>query len=111
MKLRYVLFLVYGWRFCVTLRTRDKIPPLWVPPIAGISYEEAQAIFERHRAALTKLPGNPYVLFGREGITVFTEQPEHVPASVEGLPVKAEKGESFTGFGYEPFPSFHLDRE
>jgi hypothetical protein len=59
------------------------------PPIAGISFEEAQKIFERHQEELGQLPGVQSVWLGAEGIEVRTTNPAVVPSQIESLPVKA----------------------
>lgn len=76
------------WRFCIDPQHPEPIPPLMVPPIAGIPYEEALAILERHRAELMQLPGVEAVGMGVEGIVVETENPAVLPLDVEGLPIK-----------------------
>ncbi|MGH7964826.1 MAG: hypothetical protein ACRERD_23930 [Candidatus Binatia bacterium] len=75
------------WRFC-TAGGSVAIPPLMVPPIAGISYEEALKIVDRHQEELMRLPGVQSVGLGAEGIVVGTDNPSVVPSEVEGLPVK-----------------------
>ncbi|MGE0826967.1 MAG: hypothetical protein AB7G75_07655 [Candidatus Binatia bacterium] len=37
-----------GWRLCLAPGYSEPIPPLEAPPIAGIAYEEALKILERH---------------------------------------------------------------
>src|SRR5438034_514936 len=77
-----------GWRFCIDPEHPEPMPPLEVPPIAGISYEEALKILERHREELMLLPGVDTVGLGADGIHVYTENPAVVPPEVEGLPIK-----------------------
>lgn len=77
----------YRWRFC--LSGGVPIPTsLMTPPIAGIPYTEAEAIFHRHD--FMDVPGVSSVGLGAAGITVRTTQPELIPSSVEGLPVHIE---------------------
>ena len=78
----------HGWRFCVDPAHPQPIPPLWKAPIDGIAFEEAQAILERHRDALWQIPGVTGHGLGAEGIEVYTDQPDLVPAELEGLAVK-----------------------
>lgn len=79
-----------GWRFCLDSRNPEPIPPLMAPPIAGVPYEEALKILESHREELMKLPGVESVGLDAEGIRVETkEPPPGLPATVEGLPVRA----------------------
>src|SRR6266571_9004071 len=60
----------HGWRFCFDPKHPEPIPPLMAPPIAGIPYEEALAILERHREELMRLPGVQSVGMGNGGIVV-----------------------------------------
>lgn len=78
-----------GWRFCIDPAQPEPIPPLMAPPIAGIPFEKAQEILERHQQALRQLPGVKAVGLGVDGIYIQTENPAILPAEVEGLPVKA----------------------
>ena len=81
----------YRWRFC---NPRDKpqvIPTdMMTPPIAGIPYEEAKAIHNRHKKELIQLPGATSVGLTAEGIVVETDQPGLVPSTLEGLPVQTK---------------------
>jgi len=76
-----------NWRFCVDPLRPEPIPPLMAPPIAGIPFEEAQAIHLRHVDELSKLPGIDAVGLGAHGINVYTYNPAVVPKAVEGLPI------------------------
>ncbi len=58
------------------------------PPIAGIPYEEALAILERHREEIMRLPGVQSVGMGNGGIVVETDNPAVLPLEIEGLPIK-----------------------
>ena len=58
-------------------------------PIAGLSYDTAEAIFKRNKGQLTRLPGAQGAGLGPEGIVVFTENPDALPPQVEGIPVSA----------------------
>lgn len=78
-----------NWRFCVDPKKPENIPPLWVPPIAGIPYEQAQEIVERHTNELLHLPGVEGVGLGQDGINLYTNQPGLAPKQVEGLPIKS----------------------
>jgi hypothetical protein len=78
-----------SWRFCLSPGHSGPIPPLMAPPIAGIAYEEALKILERHQESLMKLPGVESVGLDAEGIRVETKTPPPgLPAAVEGLPVR-----------------------
>ena len=77
-----------GWRFCIDPEHPEPIPPLEVPPIVGIPYEEALKILERHREELMKFPGVSSVGLGADGIRVETDNPSVLPREVEGLPIK-----------------------
>ena len=78
----------YRWRFCNPLAKPQVIPAdMMTPPIAGIPYEEAKAIHDRHKKELIQLPGATAVGLTAEGIVVETDQPELVPSTLEGLPV------------------------
>lgn len=79
---------VLSWRFCVNPNNPESIPPLMEPPIAGIPYEKALEILERHQDELMELPGVGAVGMGADGIEVNTNNPAAVPADIEGLPVK-----------------------
>jgi hypothetical protein len=82
-------FVKYGWRFCFDPGQPDPIPTqVMVPPIAGITYEKALEILERHRAKLENLPGVESVGMGPGGISIHTNDPGVVPSTVEGLPIK-----------------------
>jgi hypothetical protein len=76
-----------NWRFCIDPLRPEPIPPLMAPPIAGIPFEEAQAIHLRHIDELGKLPGVDAVGLGAHGINVYTTNPAVVPKAVEGLPI------------------------
>jgi hypothetical protein len=78
----------FDWRFCIDPNNPQQIPPLMAPPVAGIPYEQALEILERHREELMKLPGVNGVGMGNEGIEVFTTNPAVVPPAIEGLPIK-----------------------
>jgi hypothetical protein len=65
--------------------------PLMGFPVAGRPYLEAQAIFRRHRAALERLPRVQGAGLDEEGIFVYTDRPEQLPLSLEGLPVRARE--------------------
>ena len=77
----------YGWRFCVDPQNPEEIPPLYGPPIAGIAYEDALAINNRHVDDLMKIPGVVAAGLGIDGIHVETSNPKLVPKQIEGLPV------------------------
>jgi hypothetical protein len=77
-----------GWRFCLPPGYSEPIPPLWAPPIAGILYEEALKILERHQAELMQLPGVGATGLGVEGIEVETDNPAILPKEIEGLPIR-----------------------
>ena len=77
----------YGWRFCVDPQNPQEIPPLYGPPIAGIPYEEALEINNRHVDELMKIPGVVAAGLGIDGIHVETDKPELIPKQIEGLPV------------------------
>ena len=79
---------VQGWRFCVDQKNPESIPLLMMPPVAGIPFETAQKIAERHADELQKLSGVETVIFGLDGIIVETDNPAVVPPNVEGVPVK-----------------------
>lgn len=76
-----------GWRFCVDPKHPEPLPPLAVPPIAGIPYQRALDIIERNHAWLGALPGVDAVGLSPEGIVVHTDSPDLVPKEIEGLPV------------------------
>jgi hypothetical protein len=65
--------------------------PLMGFPVAGRPYLEAEAIFFRHRAELERLPRVQEAGFDAEGIFVYTDWPEQLPISIEGLPVRARE--------------------
>lgn len=79
-----------GWRFCVDSKNPEEIPPLMIPPVAGIPYETVKEITARHTAELLKLPGVTTIMLGADGIIVETDNPSIVPQSVEGVPVKTQ---------------------
>jgi hypothetical protein len=76
------------WRFCLDFHKPGPIPPIMIPPIAGIAYEEALKILERHRAELEALPGVQTVSMGLKGISIEAEDLSILPKEVEGLPVE-----------------------
>jgi hypothetical protein len=59
-------------------------------PIAGIPYDQAEAVLARHHEELSQLPGVDSVSLGEEGIVVRTKHPEAVPAIIEGVRVLGE---------------------
>src|SRR3990172_12983257 len=67
----------------------EPIPPMMVPPIGSVPYEEAQKIIERHGIELMHIPGVTGVGLGADGIRVRTSKPELLPREIEGVPVKA----------------------
>jgi len=71
--------------------------PLRPAFIAGRSYREALAIFQRHREELMRLPGVEGVGLGMDGLVVTTENPKILPTEVEGLPVKQRHSEREIG--------------
>ncbi len=78
-----------GWRFCLDYGHPEPIPGiLMTPPIAGIPYEEALKILERHRAELEALPGIGAVGMGGTGIYIQIEDPSVLPKEIEGLPLE-----------------------
>lgn len=78
----------YGWRLCFAPGFAGPIPPLSAPPIAGVPYETALEIHDRHVHELSKLPGVDSVGLGEDGIEVRTTNPAAVPSEIEGLPIK-----------------------
>jgi len=77
------------WHFCIDPGHPEPVPPLMVPPIAGIPYEECLAILERHREELLQISGVKSVGMGAEGIVVEIDNAAILPLEVEGLPIKA----------------------
>ncbi|MGH7964797.1 MAG: hypothetical protein ACRERD_23775, partial [Candidatus Binatia bacterium] len=63
--------------------------PMRLPSSGGLPYKEAEAILERNKEWLMRLPGVDDVQLGVEGIVISTKNPDLVPPIVEGLPVKA----------------------
>ena len=67
------------------------LPEIVIPPVAGMPYEEAQAIATRHEKELKKIHGVGGVIVDREGlrVIVWTDEAEQaVPKMIEGLPVR-----------------------
>lgn len=67
------------------------LPEIVMPPVAGMPFEEAQAIVDRHREELKKIHGVGGVAVGREAmlVIVWTDEAEQaVPKMIEGLPVQ-----------------------
>lgn len=80
----------YRWRFCNSIAKPQVIPAdMMTPPIAGIPYEEAKAIFQRQE--FINLPEVQGVGLSAEGIVVRTDQPDLIPSTFEGLPVRTEQ--------------------
>ncbi|MGE0825056.1 MAG: hypothetical protein AB7P18_23440, partial [Candidatus Binatia bacterium] len=77
-----------GWRFCVDPKNPEPIPPLMQPPIAGIPFEEALNILERHKDDFIHLPGFGTVYMTLDGIVVETDNPSSIPTSIEGVPIE-----------------------
>ena len=77
-----------GWRFCRDPEHFTQIPSMWNPPINGIPYEEVEKIYEDHLAALIAIDGVTGAGPGLHYIIVYTDQPELVPADIEGIPVR-----------------------
>jgi hypothetical protein len=82
-----------GWRFCVDPVKPEALPPLEVPPIAGIPYEESLKIMERHSQKLAEIPGTESVGLSSEGVIIYTDNPQLAPRTVEGLPIIIRKPE------------------
>lgn len=76
-----------NWRFCINPNKPEPIPPMMAPPIAGIPFEKALEIHNRHVEELSKLPGVDAVGLGADGIHVYTANPEVLPKEVEGVPI------------------------
>lgn len=76
-----------GWRFCVEPSHREVLPPLWIPPVAGIPYVEALEIMKRHQQKLLQL-GARSIGVGEAGIIVETDNPSLFPQEIEGLPIE-----------------------
>jgi hypothetical protein len=82
-------------------------PRLAVPgqPIAGIPFDEALKIYERHEEELRHLPGSISVSFYADGLVVETTNPKALPAVIEGLPViPVPPAASRAAEGAEPQP-------
>ncbi|MGE0823517.1 MAG: hypothetical protein AB7G75_28220 [Candidatus Binatia bacterium] len=79
-----------GRRFCIdpTNPPFQDLILLGGLPVAGIPYEEAHAITERHREELMELPGVENVVLGEDALLVWTSQPDIVPKQIEGLPIQ-----------------------
>lgn len=85
----YIELQKYRWRFCNSPAIPQPIPTgLMTPPIAGIPYMRAEAIFQRQD--FVELPGVQSVGLGAGGIVVQTSEPTLVPSTFEGLPVRTE---------------------
>lgn len=76
----------HTWRFCVLPTRKGPLPPMMAPPVAGVPYEDAQKIVERHQDELMALPGVSSVGLGKEGIYIEIKGPSILPQEVEGLP-------------------------
>lgn len=83
-------FVQFGWRFCLEPGVASIPTEMMQPPIAGIPFEEALKILERHREFLMSLPAVESVGMGDGAISVYTANPEAVPSEIEGLPVKTK---------------------
>ncbi len=77
-----------NWLFCRDPELHTRIPRMWNPPINGIPYEEVEEILEGHQDALMAIDGVTSVGLGSQYIFVNTDQPELVPAEIEGVPVR-----------------------
>jgi hypothetical protein len=84
---------VYAEEWASLPLTLDGLPvkrlPLIGVPVAGRSYIEAEAIFSRHRTELERLPRVQGVALSEKGIAVYSDRPEQLPVSIEGIPVVA----------------------
>src|SRR5919106_6585380 len=73
--------------------TGSQSPPRQSPseiprsPIAGIPFNNAVEIYQRHRKDLEQLPGVSAVGLSTEGIFVSTTTPSNLPSQVEGIPI------------------------
>ncbi len=82
----------YRWRFCNSPANPQPIPTsLMIPPVAGVPYTRAEAIFQRQD--FMQLPGVQSVGLGVDGLVVQTSEPALIPSTFEGLPVRTEKPE------------------
>ncbi|MEW6296903.1 MAG: hypothetical protein AB1671_04080 [Thermodesulfobacteriota bacterium] len=70
--------------------TVRRVPPM-DPPVNGRPATEVRRIFERHRASFESLPRVQGIGLGPEGILVYTDRPEQLPPTVEGVPVVARE--------------------
>ncbi len=61
---------------------------MWNPPINGIPFEEAEAIYEDHQDTLMALDGVTSVALHLHYIVVNTDRPELVPEEIDGIPVR-----------------------
>jgi hypothetical protein len=66
----------------------NRVPPM-DPPVSGRPATEVRQIFDRHQASLASLSRVQGVALGPEGIIVYTDRPEQLPLTVEGIPVVA----------------------
>lgn len=79
----------YRWRFCNSPVDSQSLPTaLMMPPIAGVPYTRAEAIFRR-QAFIDRL-GVQSVGLDAGGIVVQTTEPTLIPSTFEGLPVRTE---------------------
>ena len=77
----------YRWRFCISPTDPQPIPTgLMTPPIAGVPYTRAEAIFKRQD--FMELLGVQSVGLEVDGIVVQTTEPALISSTFEGLPVR-----------------------
>ena len=77
-----------NWRFCRDPEHFTRIPHMWNPPVNGIPFEEAEAIYEDHQDALMALDGVTSVALRLHYIVVNTDRPELVPEEIDGVPIR-----------------------
>jgi hypothetical protein len=76
-----------GWRFCLDPQHPGPAAALRTSTVAGVPYEEAVQILERHKEELLARPGVKAVGLEPRGLYVEADQPAELPAAVEGLPL------------------------
>jgi hypothetical protein len=105
---------VFEWRFCLDPHDPHPpaIPPLWLPPVAGVPFEKALEIWKRHATEIWRISGVAGVVLIANGIVVEAANLDiAIPRNVEGIPVGTRKFPLATFLMWKPEPCVVSDYE
>jgi hypothetical protein len=105
---------VNKWRFCLDPHDSHPpdIPPLWLPPVAGIPFAEALEIWKRHATEKMRVSGVAGVVLIANGIVVEAANLDiAIPRNVEGIPIGTRKFPLVMQLPWKPEPCVVSDYE